>query len=111
MSEPKQKKPDQGQIDEDGEISELTLADFRRMKPVRKVMPDLIEAAAAFRKKVGRPKSEAPRVHIGFRLSADLVERIRATGPGYNARVEKALRKGFPGPETPKGSSTRNRRA
>jgi uncharacterized protein (DUF4415 family) len=50
-------------------------------------------AAAPVRR--GRPKSEAPKVRIGFRLSADLVERIRASGPGYNARVEEALRKGF----------------
>jgi uncharacterized protein (DUF4415 family) len=43
----------------------------------------------------GRPKSEAPKVRIGFRLSADLVRRIRASGAGYNARVEAALRKAF----------------
>jgi uncharacterized protein (DUF4415 family) len=33
-----------------------------------------------------------PKVHIGFRLAADVVEGIRATGKGYNARVEKVLR-------------------
>jgi len=31
-------------------------------------------------------------VHIGFRLDADVVKSVRATGPGYNARVEKVLR-------------------
>ena len=34
----------------------------------------------------------APKVHIGFRLAADVVNGIRATGKGYNARVEKVLR-------------------
>jgi uncharacterized protein (DUF4415 family) len=43
----------------------------------------------------GRPKSAAPKVRVGFRLSAELVECIRASGPGYNARVEKVLREGF----------------
>jgi uncharacterized protein (DUF4415 family) len=43
----------------------------------------------------GRPKSESPKVRVGFRLSAELVEQIRASGPGYNARVEKVLREGF----------------
>ena len=43
----------------------------------------------------GRPKSKAPKVRVGFRLSAELVECIRASGPGYNARVEKMLREGF----------------
>ena len=35
---------------------------------------------------------EQPKVHIGFRLAADVVKGVRATGPGYNARVEKVLR-------------------
>jgi uncharacterized protein (DUF4415 family) len=95
MNEPKRKRRPKPLIDEDGEVRELTLADFRRMKPIREVMPELIEAVERHRKTLGRPKSEAPKVHIGFRLSADLVERIRASGPGYNARVEEALRKGF----------------
>jgi uncharacterized protein (DUF4415 family) len=43
----------------------------------------------------GRPPSEAPKVRVGFRLSADLVEKIRASGKGYNVRVERVLREGF----------------
>ncbi len=42
----------------------------------------------------GRPKSDSPKVRIGFRLSTDLVERLRAR-KGYNRIVEKALRKEF----------------
>ena len=80
--------------DEEGEVRELTLADFRKMKPVRDAMPELIEAVENYRRK-GRPKAETPKVHIGFRLAADLVEQIRASGRGYNARVEKALREAF----------------
>jgi len=41
---------------------------------------------------MGRPPVAAPKVHIGFRLAADVVQAIRATGRGYNARVEKVLR-------------------
>jgi uncharacterized protein (DUF4415 family) len=41
---------------------------------------------------VGRPPIASPKVHIGFRLAADVVEGIRASGRGYNARVEKVLR-------------------
>ena len=55
-------------------------------------MPELIEAMAEFRRKLGRPKAEAPKVHIGFRLSADIVASVKASGLGYNARVEQALR-------------------
>ena len=78
--------------DEEGEVRELNREDFRDMKPVREVMPDLIEAVKAF-KKMGRPKAETTKVHIGFRLAADVVESLKASGPGYNSRVEAALRK------------------
>ena len=78
--------------DEEGEVRELTRGDFRGMRPVREVMPELIEAMAEFRRKLGRPKAEAPKVHIGFRLASDVVASIKASGRGYNARVEQALR-------------------
>ena len=78
--------------DEEGEVRELTREDFRGMQPVREAMPELIEAMAEFRRKLGRPKAEAPKVHIGFRLASDVVASIKASGRGYNARVEQALR-------------------
>ena len=52
----------------------------------------MIEVAEQFRGR-GRPvMGDAPKLHIGFRLTADVVNAIRATGKGYNARVEKVLR-------------------
>jgi len=57
--------------------------------------PDYQAKLAAAPVRRGRPRSEAPKVRVGFRLSAELVERIRASGPGYNARVETVLREGF----------------
>jgi uncharacterized protein (DUF4415 family) len=78
--------------DEEGEVRELTREDFKGMRPMREVMPEFIEAMAEFRRKLGRPKAEAPKVHIGFRLAPDVVASIKASGRGYNARVEQALR-------------------
>jgi uncharacterized protein (DUF4415 family) len=78
--------------DEEGEVRELTREDFRGMRPVREVMPELIEAMAEFRRKVGRPKASAPKVQVGFRLAPDVVAAVKASGPGYNARVEQVLR-------------------
>lgn len=48
--------------------------------------------AATGRRASGRPKAETPKVHVGFRLAADVVEGIKQTGKGYNARVEDVLR-------------------
>ena len=60
--------------------------------------PDLSSAEyqakfAAVPVRRGRPKAETTKVHIGFRLAADVVKSVKASGAGYNARVEQALRK------------------
>ena len=51
----------------------------------------MLEAVAEFRRR-GRPPVDSPKVRIGFRLAPDVVRDIRATGRGYNARVERVLR-------------------
>lgn len=70
------------------DVPEATDAEFGTARPFKEVFP------AQYRswKKMGRPRIEAPKVHIGFRLAADVVKSIRAGGRGYNARVEKVLR-------------------
>jgi uncharacterized protein (DUF4415 family) len=90
--------------DKDGEVRELTYEDFKHMRPLAEVDPGMIEAMKAMRDRLskdrrsperpkgGRPKAETPKVHIGFRLAADVVEGVKATGEGYNARVEMILR-------------------
>jgi len=70
------------------DVPEATDAEFATARPFKEVFPEQYKAW----KKVGRPPVEAPKIHIGFRLAADVVHAIRATGRGYNARVEKALR-------------------
>jgi uncharacterized protein (DUF4415 family) len=75
-------------MDKDSDNPELTDADCARAKPFREVFPDQHRSW----QRLGRPPVERPKVHIGFRLAADVVEAIRASGRGYNARVEKVLR-------------------
>src|SRR5215467_14049321 len=76
----------------DEENPELSAADFARAKPFKEVFP---EAYKAWRKKLGRPPVASPKVRISLRLAADVVDSIRATGRGYNARVEEVLRAAF----------------
>lgn len=80
------RKSDPSVIDDDN--PELTAEAFARGKPFSEVFPEQHKAW----KKLGRPPIASPKVHIGFRLAADVVDGIRATGRGYNARVEKVLR-------------------
>ena len=67
---------------------EWTAGDFARAKPFRDVFPEQYGTW----KKRGGPPMENPKEHIGFRLSADVVAAIKASGRGYNARVDKVLR-------------------
>ena len=76
-------------IDHDDDNPEWTDADFARARPFAEVFPEQAEKLRAIG---GRPRLARPKLHIGFRLSADVVEGIRATGKGYNARVERVLR-------------------
>jgi len=64
------------------------------LRPVAEMFPELPEAMKRLRP-VGRPRVAAPKEQISFRLPADLVADIKATGRGYNVRVEEVLRKAF----------------
>lgn len=41
----------------------------------------------------GRPKSASPKEAVNLRLDADVVEYFRKTGPGWQSRINEALRK------------------
>lgn len=53
---------------------------------------DLYEGEKLIRKG-GRPKSENPKRAVNIRLDADLLEHLRASGPGWQSRVNETLRK------------------
>ena len=40
----------------------------------------------------GRPKSETAKKLIALRLDPDIIERFRATGPGWQSRINAAMR-------------------
>jgi len=43
--------------------------------------------------RVGRPKSDNPKQPVNLRLDADVLAHFRATGPGWQSRINAALRK------------------
>jgi uncharacterized protein (DUF4415 family) len=82
---------DGSKIKLDGDdVPELTDAFFKNAKPLKEIFPDL--AAYAEKRKVGRPKSANAKKLQSFKLSPDLIESIKATGAGFNVRVEAVLR-------------------
>lgn len=58
-----------------------------------RLFPEMLpELARKLKAQGGRPRLERPKVHVGFRLAADMVEGIKATSKDYNAHVERVLR-------------------
>ena len=58
-------------------------------------LPEITEdmLARAKLKKGGRPLSASPRKSISLRLPPEVIERWRATGPGWQTRMAERLRK------------------
>lgn len=60
-----------------------------------KELPELSEQALsrAVVNKGGRPRSANPRKLISIRLPVDVIERWKATGPGWQTRIAERLSK------------------
>ena len=72
----------------DPDNPEWTRKDFERARPPQDLPEDIQEA---FRR---RGPQKAPRkVPVSLRLSREVVERFKADGPGWQSRIDQALRK------------------
>jgi uncharacterized protein (DUF4415 family) len=59
----------------------------------RKVSRAEGQAAATAARRGGRPRSEAPKKPVSLRLDPDVLEHFKASGPGWQTRINDALRK------------------
>jgi uncharacterized protein (DUF4415 family) len=86
------RKPNPELIDKDN--PEWTEDDLRRALPAAEVLPELFgaKAAAEMLKPRGRPKAAVTKTHVNLRLDAEVLEAFRATGPGWQTRINSALR-------------------
>ena len=76
--------------DADGEVRELTEEDFARAIPFSALPQELRKKLSSLR---GRgPQKEPTKARITIRLSHEVVERFRATGGGWQTRVDEALK-------------------
>ncbi|MCM2475807.1 BrnA antitoxin family protein [Rhizobium sp. CG5] len=81
----------QRMIASDPDNPELTDEQLAEMRPFREVFPELAEAIE--KKLAGRPKLENPKQAISIRLDAEVIERFKASGDGWQSRMNEALRK------------------
>ena len=78
--------------DEEGEVRELTEADFARMKPAYEVLPPyLVELMKSHRAARGAQKAPVKKL-VSLRLDQDVIEKARASGPGWQTRINAILR-------------------
>ena len=73
-------------IDADGEVGDLSEVDPALFKPFQ-ALPASLQA-----KLRGRPKAAVTKERITIRLSPEVVQSFRATGDGWQTRVDAALK-------------------
>lgn len=73
----------------DPDNPELTEEDFARMRPASEVVPELVEA---YRRARG-PQKAPTKALVSLRLDRDVLDRLRASGPGWQKRANEMLRK------------------
>ncbi len=80
----------QRMIASDPDAPEATEDQLAQARPFAEVFPALAEA---MRKNAGgRPKAYNPKVAVSLRLDQDVVARFKASGPGWQTRMNRALR-------------------
>lgn len=76
-------------IDQDPDNPEWTAEDFARARPAHEVVPEIV---AEYLRTRGKQKAPT-KVLVSLRLEREVVEQLRASGPGWQSRANDMLRK------------------
>jgi uncharacterized protein (DUF4415 family) len=87
LSDEEERRVQKG-IAADPDNPQWTAEDFRRARPFAELFPEL----AASRRARG-PQKEPTKVAVSLRLTREVVERFKADGPGWQTRMDEALKK------------------
>lgn len=82
------KKPNPELIDD--ENPEWKEAEFKRARPAAEVLPEALHAKLGIRRR--GPQKTPTKQTVTIRLSPDVLDAFRATGSGWQTRVDAALR-------------------
>jgi uncharacterized protein (DUF4415 family) len=74
---------------DDPDNPEWTSADFARARPAS----ELPEELRAFFPKTRGVQKAPTKIPVSLRLSPEVVEHFRATGPGWQSRIDEILKK------------------
>ena len=78
----------------DGEVRPLDWDDIRHFRSAAEVLPPELLAVLPQRKPGQRGPQKAPvKQGVYLRLDVDVLERFKADGPGWQTRINQALRR------------------
>jgi uncharacterized protein (DUF4415 family) len=78
--------------DEVSDNPEWTKKDFANAKAARDVLPPAFFEALARKRGQRGPQKGPTKIAISIRLSKDVIDAFKADGPGWQARMDEALR-------------------
>ncbi|HMK56012.1 MAG TPA: BrnA antitoxin family protein [Dissulfurispiraceae bacterium] len=82
----------EGLIDDGGEVRELTSKDVKRMRPAKELTPNIVKAYEEGRLHVRGPQKTLKKAQMTIRLSQDVIAFFKATGRGWQTKIDKALK-------------------
>lgn len=71
------------EIEHEFDSAEVPTENIKAMRPISELLK---------KKRMGRPPKENPKEQISVRYDADVLEAFRATGEGWQTRMNDALR-------------------
>jgi uncharacterized protein (DUF4415 family) len=86
MASDKKRRPPPPDFDDDA--PELTDEEIKELRPAREWFA---EQGIPMPGPRGRPRSEAPKIPVTMRMDADVVDAYKATGRGWQTRMQKVL--------------------
>jgi uncharacterized protein (DUF4415 family) len=71
-----------------------TAEDLAKARPASDVLKQLFspERVQSFLTSRGRPKADVTKVRVGIRLSPEVIAHFKASGDGWQTRIDAALR-------------------
>ncbi len=83
----------QRKIASDPDSPEATDEELSQARPFAEMFPELMDS---IRRSRGRPVAETRKQQISLRLDPDVIAKFKATGKGWQARVNEILKQAKP---------------
>lgn len=87
MNDTPNKKP---LVDADGEVQDMTAENLSLFKPASEILPATLQKKLGIRRR--GPQKNPTKERITIRLSSEVVQSFKSAGPGWQTRIDEALK-------------------